>query len=277
LWWSIPEKETTKINLFILTIPIRNMTRIISVISAKGGVGKTTTTANLAVALAQNGHGVLVIDGNVTTPNLGLHFGIPLYPRTLHDFLAGECEIYDTIFVHDSGVRVVPASLSVNAITRIDVEKLRDAVEKLLPRRGFIFIDGAAGLGREARTAIEIADDIIIVTNPEMPAVTDALKAIKICENYNKTVLGVVVNRTTDRNHEMTTKEIRSLLEHPVIAKIPEDIDVQKSIAKKSPVVFQFPRSKASREFKRLAANLLGEEFVERKGFLDFLFGAFRK
>ena len=253
------------------------MTRIISIISAKGGVGKTTTAANLSVALADRGHNVLVRDGNVTTPNLGLHFGIPLYPKTLHNFLAGECEIYDTIYIHDSGVRVVPASLSVNSLTRIDVDRLRTAVENLLPRRGFIFLDGAAGLGKEARTAIEIADDVIIVTNPELPAVTDALKAIKICRDCNKNILGVVVNRSTGRKHEMPLKEIRSMLEQPIIAVIPEDLKVQEAIAAKKPVLMHAPSARSSREFKRLAANLMGEEFSERKGFFESFLGIFRR
>lgn len=264
-------------NLFIPRNQIKIMPRIISIISAKGGAGKTVTTANLAVALADRGQNILVIDGNLTTPNLGMHFGIPLYPKTLHDFLEGRCEIYDTIHIHDSGVKVVPASLSADSIMRIDVEKLRDAIEKLIPRKGFIFVDGAAGLGKEARTAIEIADDVIIVTNPELPAVTDALKAVKICHNHNKTILGVVLNRITGKKHEMDSKEIRSLLEQPIIAKIPEDVKVQEAIALKKPVVFHAPNAKASKEFKRLAANLLGEEYKEEPSFLEILLQFFKK
>ncbi|MBU5557557.1 MAG: cell division ATPase MinD [Candidatus Aenigmatarchaeota archaeon] len=248
------------------------MTRIIAVLSAKGGVGKTTTTSNIGAALAEKGKSVIVIDGNVTTPNLSLHLGIPLAPITLHDALKGDAHIRSAIYKHSSGMQVIPASLSVGALKGLNINKLAGALMNLLGAAEIILIDGAAGLGKEATAIMEVSDEMIIVTNPDLPALTDALKAIKMANEIGTKVLGVVVNRVRGHSHEISVSEIRDMLEVPVIAVVPEDKAVPKAIAAKMPVVNYSPRSKASREFKRLAASIAGEAWTEptkRKNWFD--------
>jgi len=119
-----------------------------------------------------------------------------------------------------------------------------------------------------------VADDLIIVTNPELPAVTDALKAIKLAEENGTRVLGVVVNRVKGLRHELTLNEIKSMLEVPIISVIPEDLAVPRSIAKRIPVVHHKPNSKASIEFHKLAARIIGEPWValKKKSWLERLF-----
>jgi len=239
------------------------VTRIIAVMSAKGGVGKTTTTSNLGAALAERGKSIIVIDGNVTTPNLSIHLGIPLAPITLHDALKGNAHIRHAIYKHKSGLQVIPASLSVGALKGINMNKLAGALLNLLGSAEIILIDGAAGLGREATALMEVADEMIIVTNPDLPSLTDALKALKVANEIGTKVIGVVVNRVKGQDHEMTITDIREMLGIPVIAIVPEDRAVPRSIAEKEPVVNYSPRSKASREFKRLAASIAGEAWSE--------------
>ncbi len=248
------------------------MTRIIAVLSAKGGVGKTTTTSNLGAALAERGKSVIVMDGNVTTPNLSLHLGIPLAPITLHDALSGKAHIRHAIYTHKSGLRIIPASLSVGALKGMNINKLAGALMNLLGTAEIILIDGAAGLGKEATAIMEVADEMIIVTNPDMPSLTDALKAIKIGKEIGTKIVGVVVNRVRGRSHEMTVADIRDMLEVPVIGIVPEDISVPRSIAEKTPVVHYNPRSPAAREFKRLAASISGDTWtdpVKKKNWFD--------
>ena len=239
------------------------MTRIIAVLSAKGGVGKTTTTSNIGAALADRGKSIIVMDGNITTPNLSIHLGIPLAPITLHDVLKGNANIKHAIYRHESGLRVIPASLSVGALKGLNMDKMAGALLNLLGNAEIILIDGAAGLGREATAIMELADEMILVTNPDMPSLTDALKAVKVAEQMGTKVIGVVVNRFKGEAHEVSISEIRDMLEVPVIAVIPEDRAVPRSIAAKMPVVTKSPRSRSSREFKRLAASLAGEAWSE--------------
>jgi len=239
------------------------MTRVITVISGKGGVGKTTTTANLGTALVHKGHSVIVLDANITTPNLSLHLGIPLYPITLHDVLKKRADMREAVYTHSSGLKVIPASLSINSMKGVKMSKLHTAIINLLGASDFILIDAAAGLGNEAQAAIDVADEVIIVTNPEITALTDALKTVKIAEGVGTKVLGAVVNRRRGHNHEYTVPQIEDMLETEVLSTIPEDLAVPRSIANKMPVVHYSPRSKSSRQFKNLASIITGERWVE--------------
>ncbi|MBL7160050.1 MAG: cell division ATPase MinD [Candidatus Aenigmarchaeota archaeon] len=253
------------------------MTAILSILSAKGGVGKTTTTVNLAAALAQRGLRIIAVDGNITTPNLGMHLGIPLYPKTLHDVFAGKARMTEAMYIHPSGIRVVPASLSAARLKSMTTANFQKSLLQLVDKSGIILVDGAAGLGSEARAAMHVSDSIIIVTNPELPAVTDALKAIKIANKKKTSVMGIVVNRVSKRRHELSIDEIRLLTERPIIGIIPEDPEVPRSIAVRLPVVHYKPRSPSAVAYKNLASNLLGEPQKETIGLFNYMFSWFRR
>jgi septum site-determining protein MinD len=250
------------------------MTRIISVLSGKGGVGKTTLVSNLGAALVKKGKNIIILDGNVTTPNLSLHLGIPFYPVTLHDVLKKKIPIESAIYHHESGLRIIPASLSYEAVKDVDMERFQAVLMKLLGKADIVIVDAAAGLGKEALAAINVADELIVVTNPDLPAVTDALKTIKIAEEKGTKILGVVVNRVRGLRHELSLNEIKSILEVPIIAAVPEDLAVPRSIAKRIPVVHHKPNSKASLEFHRLAARIIGEPWmaIKQKSWIERLF-----
>ncbi len=249
------------------------MARVISILSGKGGVGKTTAAANIGAALVEMGKDVTIIDANLTTPNLSLHLGIPLYPVTLHDVLKDKAYLTEAMYIHSSGIKVIPASLSVDALRDLKPKKLKTVI-KSLSSEGIVLIDAAAGLGREAQASISSADELLIVTNPELPAVTDALKTIKIAEQEGVRIIGVVANKVRGHKHELSVDEIQSVLEAPVIGVIPEDKKVKESIAMKMPVVQYSPNSRASIEFKRLAHYIEGEEYKEpRKSWIQTFFG----
>ncbi len=237
------------------------MTRIITVLGGKGGAGKTTLVANLGAALADMGKDVVVIDANLTTPNLGLHLGVPLFPVTLHDVMKGKARINDAIYRHESGLKIIPAGISLKDMKGIDARDMPNAILDLLGNAEIIIIDAAAGLGREALSALEVADELILVTNPELPAVTDALKAAKLAEEVGAKVSGVVINRVSGAKHEMTRNEVASMLDAEILAEIPEDKAVQKAVASRTPVVHHSPRSAASSEMRRLAARITGREY----------------
>lgn len=237
------------------------MTRIIAVVSGKGGVGKTTMVANLGTALSNLGRNVIILDANLTTPSLGMHLGVPLYPVTLHDVLKGRANIKDAVYKHESGVKIIPAGLSLRDMRGVDSKDLPNALLDLLGSAEIIIIDAAAGLGREALAAIEAADEMLIVTNPEISAVTDALKAVKIAEQLGTHTTGFVVNRVSGKSHEMSEKDILSMLDHvPYLGQVPEDLAVQKAISARVPVVRHSPSAKASSEIMNIAASLVGEE-----------------
>lgn len=236
------------------------MTRILCIASAKGGVGKTTFVANLASALARAGKSVIAVDANLTTSNLGMHLGIPMYPTTLQDVLKGRARVKDALYYHPAGFRVLPADISLKKLMLPRSSELMDVFYKISGNADFILIDTAAGLGKEAQSAIEAADEVITVTNPELPAMTDALKVIRIADKYETKHLGVVVNRVRHERGEPGLDEIESFLDAPVLGHVHEDNNVRASIRQKNPVVLHRPNSAASRQFRQIAAKLMGEE-----------------
>lgn len=239
-------------------------TRIIGCVAAKGGVGKTTSSINLSAALGLFGKSVTIVDGNVTTPNIGIYLGVPIAPITIHDVLRGKNDMVDAVYNHRDGVKIVPASIALKDAKKIEVGKLRASVSELYGECDFVIVDGAAGLGKESISIIKSVDEVLIVTNPEMPAVTDALKTIKIAKELKKKVLGVLITKTNSRNADMSIKDIENILEAPIIGIIPEDRAVKFSQAQKEAVIHAYPKSAASIQYKKLAADLIGEKYDER-------------
>jgi septum site-determining protein MinD len=251
------------------------LTRIIACASGKGGVGKTTLVANLGIALAKMGKNVVILDANLTTPNLGLHLGIPLFPKTLHDVLKGKARMHEAIYRHESGLKVVPAGIALKDLKGVDARDLPNVLLDLLGRNvDIILLDASAGLGREALSAIESSDEMLLITNPDLPSAIDALKATKLAEQVGTKVIGLVLNRVTKKSHELSRKEIKNILDDiEILAMIPEDVAVKEAVSKRTPVYLYKPRSKASKAIKNLAAKIVGVEYIVDKPWHLKLFG----
>ncbi len=252
------------------------MARVIGVLSGKGGVGKTTLVSNLGVSLAQEGKNVAIVDANLTGANLGLHFGLLSYPVSIHDVMSDEALITDAMYKHPSGVDIVPASLS---IEHIDTEprNLRSSIDEFLGDKDFVLIDAATGLDRETLNAIDMSDEVLIVTHPELPTISDALRTKTIAEKYGKDVIGIVLNRV-NRKDELNKDNVSSFFELPVIGAIPDDPVVRKSIEAKNPVVLSHPNHRVSNEVRRVSSHVLGKKYkpVSNGGFLDRLLAMFK-
>ncbi|OYT35466.1 MAG: septum site-determining protein MinD [Candidatus Aenigmarchaeota archaeon ex4484_52] len=246
------------------------MARVISCVSGKGGVGKTTFVANIGIATTQFGHRTIVVDTNLTTPNLGFHLGVPLYPQTLHNLLRGEGNIYDAIYIHPTDLKVIPAGISIYDLKNTDLSKLKEIVNKLRLDHDIIFLDGAAGLGKESIATIEAADEIIVITNAELPSLTDALKTIKIAEELKKPVIGAVVNRIRGLKSEIAKEDIESILGTPVIGSIKEHNKMSDCIATKTPIISYDKHNDYSIEIKKLAAELTDTCWKDPRN--DFMF-----
>jgi septum site-determining protein MinD len=241
------------------------MNKIIVITSGKGGVGKTTTAINLAAAMKQFGKDVLVIDGNLSTPNVGLHLNSPEVPINLNHVLNGKAEPFEAVYEHDSGIKIIPSSLSIKELKKTKHEKMKSFKSDFKKLSDKIIVDSSAGLGVEANSAIELGDELIVVTNPEMPAITDALKAIKFAEQLKKPVVGVIVTRVKKDDIELEPEVVKDMLEVPIIGMVPEDVNVKRAVRNKSPVVHAHPKSNAARAYKEIAAKLLNVNYDSHK------------
>jgi septum site-determining protein MinD len=250
------------------------MGKVYAIVSGKGGTGKTTTTINLGAALTKFKNDVIIVDANLTTPNLSLYLGAPVVPVSLSHVLQGKANIEDAIYEHHSGMRVVPSSLSLKDLKKIDYELLNDVSKKLRKMSSHILLDSAAGLGDEAISPMMAADEIIVVVNPNILSVTDALKTIKIAEDLNKRVKGVVITRANYDSSDMTHQNIQEMLESPILGTIPEDKSIHKALSKRSSVIHSHPRSKSSKAYMDIAAKMIGKK--RKKSFYEQLMGSFK-
>lgn len=233
------------------------MTRIISVVSGKGGVGKTTVTANLGVALEQQGNDVLVIDGNFSGANMSQHFGLGFQDVSLNDVLDGDAYITQAVAKHPTGISVLPASvLEFNA----DAESLKHTIVDFLGDKDFVLIDAGAGTGEEVQSAIEAADETLLVAEPELPALTNCLGAKKLAEQMDREVIGLVLNSVRGEKAEVEDEDIYDLMDVDIVGRIPDHQHVREGIALREPVLSYKPNSEASNAFKDVAHRMQGRE-----------------
>ncbi len=248
------------------------MTRIIAVASGKGGTGKTVVTANLGVALAELGKDVTLLDIDLAMANLELVLGMEGMPTTLQDVLAGEAKVEDAIYTGPGGVKVIPAGISFDRLKSADPDMIKDVVAKLMDRTEFLLIDCPSGLSRITLVGLESAEELLLVVNPDISSVTDALKTKIIAEKLKTALLGVVVNRWTKSGFEMDRKEIEKIVGGEVLAVIPEDPEVKKAVSFGQPVVLRSPDCPASKAIRELASKIAGVEAKVEEKKRRFLF-----
>ncbi len=251
------------------------MTKFVSIVSGKGGVGKTTTAINLGAALSSFGKEVLVVDGNLSTPNIGMYLGVSRFESTIHDALKGKKTIGDSVHVHSSGLNFIPGSVSLEDAQNADLSRLQKIMLDLYGLTDVVLIDSPAGIGRGAESVIKSADEIIVIANPTMAAATDALKIATVAREHGKNIYGVVVTRTTEKD-DISAENIAVLLDAPLLGEIPEDETIKKSVSMKQPAIFSHPSAVCSISYKKIAAEMLGQSYsyeLPKKGFFSRLFG----
>ncbi len=228
---------------------------IASVSSCKGGSGKSTTSMNLGVSLAKLGRDVTIVDTNLSTPYLSMYLGVPNLPITLHHVLQGSAKIHEAVYQHESGAKIIPGSLSMKDFENLRLEDLRHYLPHL--RSDITILDGAPGLDREAQASMKLADEVLVVTTPELPSVAQSLKTIRFAQRHNKKLSGVVLTRA-GHNLDLKIKNIQAILEHPIIGVIPEDPYIKRALVKREPVVHIFPNAPSSIAYRKLAMFLTG-------------------
>ena len=237
----------------------------IAIASGKGGTGKTTISANLAVALSIFGKELIVIDADIAMANLELIMGIEGMPVTLNDVLSGSADINDAIYNGPDGVKVVPAGVSLDGFKKAKPEKLMEVLAELDQKGDILLIDCPAGIGKEGLTAISAAEHLIVVVNPEISSISDALKVVAIANRMETSVLGAIINRVTEDSSEISANAIETILEIPIIGIIPEDPNVRRSAAFGEPIVLRYKDSPASIAIMEIAAKLTGKEYIPEK------------
>jgi septum site-determining protein MinD len=239
--------------------------KVITVTSGKGGVGKTTTTANLGVALARMGKRVVLIDADIGLRNLDIVMGLEnRIVYDLVDVVEKRCKLRQAMIKHKQfpELYLIPAAQTRDK-TAVSPQDMVNITNELRPDFDFILIDSPAGIERGYRNAIEPADEVLIVTNPEVSAVRDADRVVGLLQSTSKAQPKLIINRLKPemvrRGEMMSAEDVREILSIKIIGIVPEDEHVIPSSNNGVPVTLN-EGSRAGVAFRNIARRLNGED-----------------
>ena len=247
------------------------MSRVIVITSGKGGVGKTTTTANLGMALAKRGRKVIVIDADFGLRNLDLLLGLEnRVVYTAVDVLAGHCRLEQAL-VKDKRfptLMLLPAAQN-RTKDAVKPDQMKQFVNALTKAFNYVLVDCPAGIEMGFQNAIVAAKEALIVTTPEIAAVRDADRVIGLLEANNIKKVHLIINRLrpamVQANDMMSVADVQEILAVPLIGVVPDDERVIVSTNKGEPLVLSEIPSLAGTAFDNIARRLEGEtvEFMD--------------
>lgn len=273
--------------------------RIITVTSGKGGVGKSSTSINLALQFRRQGKKVIIFDADFGLANIEVMFGvIPQF--TLADLMFKGKELKDIISEGPEGVMFISGGSGIAKLVNLDHEQIKRLVYKMAELEDMadvIIIDTGAGISPSVLEFVAASPEVILVTTPEPTSITDSyalLKALSMHKGYDKDatkimILANKVNSVTESKniYEKLSAVVERFLNIPLkyLGAVPQDAAIGKAVMKQQPVTIAFPNSSPTKAYqtisKRLSTNLTDEEDQSEKrtisGFFSRVFGARKK
>lgn len=254
--------------------------RAIVVTSGKGGVGKTTSTANIGTGLALLGHKVALVDADIGLRNLDVVMG--LENRIVYDLvevIEGVCPVRSAL-IRDKRVEnlfLLPAAQT-REKDAVKPEQMKKLIGELVEEFDYVLIDSPAGIEHGLRNAIAGADEALIVTTPEVAAVRDADRIIGMLEAFDLRNPRLIINRIRPdmvrRGDMLSIDDVIDILRITLIGIVPDDQDIIVATNRGEPVVFD-QRTRSGQAYFDIARRIAGEEvpfrFVDQDGFVDKL------
>lgn len=262
-------------------------TRIITVTSGKGGVGKTNFTINFALALMSFGQRVMVLDADLGLANIDVVLGIsPSY--NLYHVLKGQKTFQDIIVTGPQGLQIIAGGSGIQEMANLRRWQIEQFIAKLDALEGMadiLIIDTAAGLSRNVMSFVLAADEVIVITTPEPTAITDAYGLVKAMTAKKKNgVVHLVVNKVENAQEaDMTASKLSIVAEKFLkldighLGFILDDPLVSKAVKSQEPFLLKYPKSSAAQCIQRLAAQLMDRSYHPEPGGVKAFFGKIAK
>lgn len=239
--------------------------KTIVITSGKGGVGKTTSSANIGTALAMQGKKVCLIDADIGLRNLDVVMG--LENRIVYDIVdvvENNCRL-EQAMIRDKrydGLYLLPAAQTRDK-TSVTPFQMKELIDKLKEDMDFVVVDSPAGIEQGFKNAIAGADQAIIVTTPEISAVRDADRIIGLLEAEGLRDPEVIINRIradmVDRGDMMGIDDMIEILAINLIGIVPEDEGIVVSTNKGEPIALN-EKAKAGQAYRNIARRIMGED-----------------
>jgi flagellar biosynthesis protein FlhG len=261
-------------------------TRVISITSGKGGVGKTAVVSNVAVTLARLGKKVLIIDADLGLANVDVVLGISP-PYNLNHFFSGERSLVDIMVEGPHGLKILPAGSGVQQFTRLDGQlkmQLIDALDALDEYFDVVLIDTEAGISDNVTYFNVAAQDILVVTTPEPTAITDAYALMKLLSTqYHQKRFLLAVNSVRSADEGLDVFEKLTMVSGryldifiDYLGAIPFDRKMHDSVRQQQVMIELYPDSKAAKSFVDLAETLMAiPQNNQAQGTLQFFWKQF--
>ncbi len=261
-------------------------TRVVSVTSGKGGVGKTAVVSNVAVTLARQGKKVLIIDADLGLANVDVVLGISP-PYNLNHFFSGERSLEEIMVAGPHGLKILPAGSGVQQFTHLDGQlkmRLIDALDALEEHFDVVLIDTEAGISDNVTYFNVAAQDILVVTTPEPTAITDAYALMKLLSlQYHQKRFLLAVNSVRNADEGLDVFEKLTMVSGryldifiEYLGGIPFDRKMHDSVRQQQVLVDLCPENKVAKAFVELADNLMAiPQNSQAQGTLQFFWKQF--
>jgi flagellar biosynthesis protein FlhG len=244
----------------------RRVARTIAVTSGKGGVGKTSFCANLALLLAQSGKRVIVLDADLGLANIHVLLGAT--PRlTLEHVLRGEKRLADVLYTGPAGIQVISGASGLPALADVSAEQRHQFVASLAELDSLadvILIDTGAGLSRNVLAFVLAVEEVVVLTTPEPTALTDAYATIKVITQDNpeaniRLLVNIAANRAdadlAAERLKLVSKQFLNL-DLDVLGYVPQDPSVGRAVRAQIPLALKYPDSPSARALRQIAESL---------------------
>lgn len=242
-------------------------TKLVTVTSGKGGVGKSNFSLNFGLGLIEKGHKTILFDVDLGLANLDVLMGISPKKHLFH-LLEPDTSVWDILEQGPGDLEFIAGGSGFTQIMQLEDSNLDRLFNQLQPLHGYadtIIFDTGAGLSKESIRFMLSSDEVILVTTPEPPAITDAYAVIKMLHSRNPDIkIRLVINRvTSEREGKMTSDKLAMVAKRFLnmdihsLGYVSDDPYVSKAVKQQRPFLLTYPESQASRSIRRLVGQYL--------------------